>query len=367
MYKQALVLLALIFFSQFGLAQTREAEAKVFFSKAEEHFNNGELKATLENLDAAVQTLGNTNPRILYLRIQALNALSNTSWSYVAPLDSALDAFFVITDQSKYPKEKYDEIASISVDHKLKKKQYEQDFERLQHSDSLTLFEDFEKKYPNSPHLTSILPKYNELLERDKQRKEQRQAALAEAAASKFRKQFRGFSLGFWANGGFTNAEIDGMSDMTIDGELSGLVSYSGGITLGYMFNKHFGIFSGVGVTKVGWSDAGDNSINNMYLSIPVYFQAISSTKRKAGVYLQAGAIYNTFLTQQTTLDLEESYADEAIFHPIVSAGLSLRNQRAAWLLGPFVKFPSSINVLDLYNIKVGVIGFQVSLTNVYK
>ncbi|HEY4061378.1 MAG TPA: tetratricopeptide repeat protein [Puia sp.] len=115
-------------------AQDRESEARVYYNKAEEEFNTKSwagFSHCIEELTKVESALGSTNPKILYLKIEAMGAFSPDYFLY--DLDSCVSKFFSLTDAKTYPEEKYAEI--IQVKHFLDdRKQQAPDRYRLENT-----------------------------------------------------------------------------------------------------------------------------------------------------------------------------------------------------------------------------------------
>lgn len=99
-------------------AQDKDAIAKAHYINAEDLFNKGSLKdydLCITELQKAETELGNSNSKILYLKVKALYelAVANKIVSYINLLDQAIKHFFEITNSTNYPEEKYMEIVHI--------------------------------------------------------------------------------------------------------------------------------------------------------------------------------------------------------------------------------------------------------------
>jgi TPR repeat protein len=93
------------------VCQDKEAEAKVYYTNAEEFFNKNtkyDFYQCFDELSKAEKALGVSNSKILFLKIKAMQAFSNEYFAY--DLDSAFNVFFKITDTKSYPNDKYSEM-----------------------------------------------------------------------------------------------------------------------------------------------------------------------------------------------------------------------------------------------------------------
>src|SRR5882672_2049888 len=82
-----------------GYSQSNDAIAKTYYINAEEAFNKGTLfdnDVCIAQLNKVEQTLGATNPKILYLKIKAMWFCVNQTNDgfYVFDLDASLKLFF---------------------------------------------------------------------------------------------------------------------------------------------------------------------------------------------------------------------------------------------------------------------------------
>lgn len=98
-----------------GFAQTKEVESEYFFNKAQSYFDEGKFVDAYNTLIDCEKALGKTNSKILYLSIKSLDEHFWKSYDTVAKkvIVESFPHFFEITDQNKYPKEKYFEILEI--------------------------------------------------------------------------------------------------------------------------------------------------------------------------------------------------------------------------------------------------------------
>jgi TPR repeat protein len=89
--------------------------AKTYYIKAEEQFNKvtlDDLFACIENLKQAESTIGTTNSKILYLKIDAMYRISPSY--FLSDLDENLTQFFKITKANNYPQEKFSHMVERS-------------------------------------------------------------------------------------------------------------------------------------------------------------------------------------------------------------------------------------------------------------
>jgi hypothetical protein len=120
--KRIFLLTFLIVGNTLAFSQDKDAEAKVHYTNAEDYFNqktpDNDEKCITE-LAKTETVLGNTNSKILYLKIKAMEAFSNEYFAY--DIDSLFKIFFKITDSKSYPEDKYSEIIKIKSDLSEKK------------------------------------------------------------------------------------------------------------------------------------------------------------------------------------------------------------------------------------------------------
>lgn len=91
-----------------GLAQDKNAEAIIHYTKAEEFYNQRtQLGAenALDELDKAESALGVTNPKILYLKIMAVGLFHDEYYNYDKTI--WVKKFFELADVNSFPPDKY--------------------------------------------------------------------------------------------------------------------------------------------------------------------------------------------------------------------------------------------------------------------
>jgi hypothetical protein len=150
-------------------AQDASLEAKVFYAKAEENYNNANYQEALKNLSSVEDLLGATNSKVLYLKANTYNALLANDWTYNTKLSMTLKQFFEITDQSKYPQDKYMDMVTLNLDLKSKTQEYESDFLNVKNSSNEAQITSYIKKFPKSAHSLELAPKANQLEAREKE------------------------------------------------------------------------------------------------------------------------------------------------------------------------------------------------------
>lgn len=196
-----------------GVAQDKNLQASVYYNKAEVAYNNGAYDEAITNLKQAENTLGQTNPKILYLLIQVLNQSSKTNPNRIAELKQSLAKFFQIVDSKTYPAEKYMDITTIDIELKErerklqeKEKAEEQFFERVKTSTDDYLLESFLNTYPNSKYLSQLRERIDGL--------QQKKQAQKEAEARMDREKAKSVSPnGFYLNLGFALQTLEQLTD----------------------------------------------------------------------------------------------------------------------------------------------------------
>lgn len=132
-------------------AQDRDTEARLHYLKAEELLNEGKLVESLDRLTKAEESLGSTNKKILFLKIQAYDRLLKTDWSYAPRLKSSLSEFFS-GDMSLISKEKQYDISVISVNFKESFSEYESEYQSLKSVKNYDKFKQFLNRFPYSDY-----------------------------------------------------------------------------------------------------------------------------------------------------------------------------------------------------------------------
>ena len=110
------ILVVACFYGAVSFSQDNETVAQINYTKAEEFYNQQTFQGyeqCIEALAKAEKALGNTNSKILYLKLKALSGSAQGYYFYNYDIDTTLSAFFKITDAKKYPLDKYAEIVNI--------------------------------------------------------------------------------------------------------------------------------------------------------------------------------------------------------------------------------------------------------------
>jgi hypothetical protein len=168
-------------------AQENDSLARKSFEMAEHAYVNGQYKETVDFLKYAETYSGGANSRSLYLKIKALDQLSNSTPSYLHALQSALDRFFEATDKSIYPHDKYQEISSIMNQRKGtsspakgqpnvnmtspsgKNAQEAADYDKAVKANTLEAYKEFLDTYSYTPHYGDVQRRYDELVQDQKE------------------------------------------------------------------------------------------------------------------------------------------------------------------------------------------------------
>lgn len=167
-------------FAHPAFSQENDSMAKKSFTMAQAAFAEGQYKETVDYLKYAETYSGGATPRILYIKIKALNQLSNSDKSYLPALQSSCEKFFEMIDKSTYSKEKYDEIAAIMAQksgQKIvatsvldKKAQEKMDYDKAIKAHTKEAYKEFLDQYSFTPLANDIQKKYDELVESDYER-----------------------------------------------------------------------------------------------------------------------------------------------------------------------------------------------------
>jgi hypothetical protein len=108
-----------------ALAQDKNDIAKVYYTKSETAFSEGQTANALNYVKLAEENLGSANTKTLRLKIAILNQLASKDNAYLNELDMALEMYFVITDKAKTDESIYFEILGIHLDVKQRIKEME--------------------------------------------------------------------------------------------------------------------------------------------------------------------------------------------------------------------------------------------------
>lgn len=314
-----------------ALAQDKNTEATVYYGKAEEDYNNGQYKSALDEIKSAENLLGSTNPRLLYLKIEAYDKLVPADWSFTEYERAALGDFFNTVDKAKYPKEKYLEITNLSIDLKDKMTRYEQDYTVVSGSNNLSDYTAFFAKYPNSKHAKELKPGYDELVSEQQKEKKDKDEADRIAEQKRKKKLFTGVCLGNTFNIGALSST---------NGSESGTGShFSYTYNVGYMLNRYVGFFSGLGVSLNDFS-TDMVELTSIDLRLPIYVYANSSTRHRAGFYIQAGITLNKYVANLSGDGYSADAYNSFYVGEFASCGLSVRSKsrKNTFLLGLFYR-----------------------------
>lgn len=106
----------------------QNAIAKIKYEQAEEAFAKNDFFTTLVNLDEAEKLLGETNPKIMYLRIMAQSKLMYKDSAYLPELKKNTAFFLKKYDNNSSVEEKYKEVYLVSEN--LKQYEPDEDYSR---------------------------------------------------------------------------------------------------------------------------------------------------------------------------------------------------------------------------------------------
>jgi hypothetical protein len=154
------IAIAIIDFTQIS-AQDVQLQAVTLFNKAVQSYEIGHFQEAITHLREAEAVLGETNSKILYLKINSLKHLADSSHMFYKQLNEGIDNFFLITDAKTYPQEKYMDIIGIQLDWKTKSQNELKEYSLLNDKSSITEYSSFLTKYPWSPHRSIVEQKMN--------------------------------------------------------------------------------------------------------------------------------------------------------------------------------------------------------------
>ncbi len=204
----------LIFSSTLLYAQDKDLQATAYYIKAEAAYNNNNFNETVSYLNQAETLLGGPNQKTLYLKIYALNELTQNSSSRMTELKQALETFFDIVDKNTYSTEKYLEITNIFLEQKEREQKMKEEaqaeealfkeeaqaeealFKYVKESTNLDDVNGFLNRYPNSKFIPQLGDKINALRERTEQRRVEEEKRVLDAKKSVKPQGFY-MSLGF--------------------------------------------------------------------------------------------------------------------------------------------------------------------------
>lgn len=186
-YIAAILTFVILNLNHSAQAQENDSLARKSFEMAEHAFANGQYKETVDFIKYAEIYSGGANSRSLYLKIKALDQLSNSTPSYLPSLQSALDRFFEVTDKSVYPQDKYQEMASIMNQRKGsaspskaqpnvnmtapsgKNAQEAADYDKAVKANTLEAYKEFLDTYSYTPHYGDVQRRYDDLVQDQKE------------------------------------------------------------------------------------------------------------------------------------------------------------------------------------------------------
>lgn len=195
-------------------------------------------------------------------------------------------------------------------------------------------------------------------------------AAIAGLYSSMAYGQRKGFNMGADLSiGGSTLAGAKLYSGNAYTDNVSPGVCAALQLSVGGMFNNHFGLFSGVGVSLYSYDILfGSATITQRqtFLDIPLYLHFITSKPGRVGFFGRFGATGNLLLAAEfdgrspyaSSVSGRENSVDfyRANVSPFANIGLSLPfKQRGDLLLGPKVMF-QTVNNFDDFEGSEGII-----------
>jgi len=162
---------SILFFSFFILlgiitkAQNNEILAKSYYYNAEEYYQQNKYELALTNLEKAIETLGETNPKIQYLKVKSLYSLKRYKEA-----KSAIDKYFKIAKDEN--SEKYQELVKlytkIDTEQEEQKKELELKKQEEEYQKALLIAkQEEEKKRKELEELNSKLQteEYNNIIQ----------------------------------------------------------------------------------------------------------------------------------------------------------------------------------------------------------
>ena len=183
-------LIAMLAFAHPAFSQENDSMARKSFAMAQSAFAEGQYKETIDYLKYAELYSGGANSRSLYLKIKALNQLSNTDKTYLPALQSSINKFFEITDKGTYPQEKYKEITGIMNSQskstgssttapagnsgQSKSETEKADYDKAIKAHTKDAYKEFLDKYSYTPLSNDIKKKYQEMVEDDDEYRDHR-------------------------------------------------------------------------------------------------------------------------------------------------------------------------------------------------
>lgn len=119
--KYCIPLLLLLFANHFAFTQSKDIEAKLHFTKAQDLYDKGGIENYMEavkEVETAEKLLGAPNLKTLYLKILAMHEVS-TAYYFAYQKKEALEIFFeLVKNTPDYHVDKYNKILSVQKDAK---------------------------------------------------------------------------------------------------------------------------------------------------------------------------------------------------------------------------------------------------------
>lgn len=153
--------IALIFAPE-CLAQTKEAEAQAEYKLAEEYYAEGKYDLCLYHVKEAERILGNSNPRILYLKAKAYDGKGDMARLHVTVKD-----FFDVTEEGKPTQEIYQEMLTYKI--QLRKEESERRakddnaYQEAISSIDVEKLHNYLQKFPSGRHRAEVEEKIGEM------------------------------------------------------------------------------------------------------------------------------------------------------------------------------------------------------------
>ena len=163
-----------------AMSQENDSVARASFAAAQSAYANGDYKIALNQIRQVEIAQEGATPKSLYLKIKALNELSNIDQTYLPALQSSLNTFFSLTDRNAYPLSKYQEIADIrsakgnlaTNENSAKrenttysKEEEQKDYDAAIKSNTMEVYKAFLDKYTFTPHYADIKKRYDDMVD----------------------------------------------------------------------------------------------------------------------------------------------------------------------------------------------------------
>ncbi len=146
-------------------AQNEQEKADAYFVEAESEYNNGKYLKTLSLLEKSENTLGETNARILNLKVKTFYAIGNYEDAKLA-----ISKFDKYVSSEELRKATYSYLTKIENYYKKKEEETKEDddlWNKVEAKNTAYSYMNYISKYPYGKHISTARKRFNEISKKD--------------------------------------------------------------------------------------------------------------------------------------------------------------------------------------------------------